>query len=50
MRIVLNDDELEKGVLSLLKHLPGNKILIDHFLTVARKRKSTPFSMVTTSM
>jgi carbamoyl-phosphate synthase large subunit len=32
MRIVLNDDELEMGVLSLLKHLPGNKILIDHFL------------------
>ncbi|PWT97957.1 MAG: carbamoyl-phosphate synthase large subunit [Bacteroidetes bacterium] len=32
MRIVLNDAELEKGVLSLLKHLPGNKILIDHFL------------------
>jgi carbamoyl-phosphate synthase large subunit len=32
MRIVLNDDELESGVLSLLKHLPGNKILIDHFL------------------
>lgn len=31
MRIVLNDEELEKGVLSLLKHLPGNKILIDHF-------------------
>ena len=32
MRIVLNDEELENGVLSLLKHLPGNKILIDHFL------------------
>src|SRR5450432_2947823 len=32
MRIVLNDEELEKGVLSLLKHLPNNKILIDHFL------------------
>ena len=32
MRIVINDEELEKGVLSLLKHLPGNKILIDHFL------------------
>ncbi len=32
MRIVLNDDELEKGVLSLIKHLPGNKILIDNFL------------------
>ena len=32
MRIVINDEELEKGVLSLLKHLPGNTILIDHFL------------------
>ena len=32
MRIVINDDELEKAVVSLLKHIPGNKILIDHFL------------------
>ncbi len=32
MRIVLNDDEVEKAVVSLLKHLPGNKILVDHFL------------------
>jgi carbamoyl-phosphate synthase large subunit len=32
MRIVINDEELEKAVVSLLKHLPGNKILIDHFL------------------
>jgi carbamoyl-phosphate synthase large subunit len=32
MRIVINEEELEKSVLSLLKHLPGNKILIDHFL------------------
>jgi carbamoyl-phosphate synthase large subunit len=32
MRIVINDEELEKSVLSLLRHLPGNKILIDHFL------------------
>ncbi len=32
MRIVINDEELESSVLSLLKHLPGNKILIDHFL------------------
>ncbi len=32
MRIVINDEELESGVLSLIKHLPGNKILIDHFL------------------
>jgi len=32
MRIVINDDELEKAVISLLKHIPDNKILIDHFL------------------
>lgn len=32
MRIVLNDEEVEKAVVSLLKHIPGNKILIDHFL------------------
>ncbi|ANH83314.1 carbamoyl phosphate synthase large subunit [Niabella ginsenosidivorans] len=32
MRIVLNDDEVERAVVSLLKHIPGNKILIDHFL------------------
>jgi len=32
MRIVINDEEVEKAVVSLLKHLPGNKILVDHFL------------------
>jgi carbamoyl-phosphate synthase large subunit len=32
MRIVINDNELEKAVVSLLKHIPGNKILVDHFL------------------
>lgn len=32
MRIVLNDEEVEKAVISLLKHIPGNKILVDHFL------------------
>jgi len=32
MRIVINDEDLEKAVISLLKHLPGNKILVDHFL------------------
>ncbi len=32
MRIVINDDELEKAVVSLLKHIPDNVILIDHFL------------------
>ncbi|PZF72796.1 carbamoyl-phosphate synthase large subunit [Taibaiella soli] len=32
MRIVINDEELEKNVINLLNDLPGNKILIDHFL------------------
>ena len=32
MRIVINDEDVEKAVVSLLKHIPGNKILIDHFL------------------
>jgi carbamoyl-phosphate synthase large subunit len=32
MRIVINDDECEKAVISLLKHLPNNTILVDHFL------------------
>jgi carbamoyl-phosphate synthase large subunit len=32
MRIVINEREVESAVVSLLKHLPGNKILIDHFL------------------
>lgn len=32
MRIVINDEELESAVVSLLKHIPDNNILIDHFL------------------
>jgi carbamoyl-phosphate synthase large subunit len=32
MRIVINDEEVEKAVISLLKHIPDNTILIDHFL------------------
>ena len=32
MRIVINDEEVESAVISLLKHIPDNKILIDHFL------------------
>jgi carbamoyl-phosphate synthase large subunit len=37
MRIVINDDELEQAVLKLLKHMPNNKILIDHFLDRAEE-------------
>lgn len=32
MRIVINDTELERSVLSIFKHLPDHKVLIDQFL------------------
>ena len=32
MRIVINDEEVESACISILKHIPDNKILIDHFL------------------
>ena len=31
MRIVINDEELERHVLSIFKHLPTTKVLIDQF-------------------
>ncbi len=37
MRIVINDDELERQVLSIFKHLPDNKVLIDQFLERAKE-------------
>jgi carbamoyl-phosphate synthase large subunit len=37
MRIVINDDELERHVLSIFKHLPDNRVLIDQFLERARE-------------
>lgn len=37
MRIVINDQELEKHVLSIFKHLPDNKVLIDQFLDRAKE-------------
>ncbi|MCB0547402.1 MAG: carbamoyl-phosphate synthase large subunit [Phaeodactylibacter sp.] len=37
MRIVINDEELESQVLSIFKHLPGNRVLIDHFLERAKE-------------
>ena len=37
MRIVINDKELEKHVLSIYKHLPDNKVLIDQFLERAKE-------------
>ncbi len=35
MKIVINEEELEKHVVEILKDLPGNKILLDHFLSGA---------------
>jgi len=32
MKIVINEQELEHHVIELLKDLPGNKILLDHYL------------------
>src|SRR5690606_29359888 len=32
MKIVINEQELERHVLSILKDIPGNKVLLDHFL------------------
>ena len=37
MRIVINDNELERHVLSIFKHLPDNKVLIDQFLERAKE-------------
>ena len=37
MKIVINDEELERQVLSIFKHMPDNKVLIDQFLERARE-------------
>ena len=37
MRIVINDEELEHTVLSIHKHMPNNRILIDQFLDRAKE-------------
>lgn len=40
MSIVINDEDLEKAVVSLLRNLPGNRVLIDHFLDRAAEAES----------
>ncbi len=37
MKIVINDTELERAVLNIFKHLPDNRVLIDHFLERAKE-------------
>lgn len=40
MSIVINDEDLERAVVKLLKNLPGNRVLIDHFLDRAEEAES----------
>ncbi len=35
MKIVINEKELEKHIVNLLKDIPGNRVLLDHFLDKA---------------
>jgi carbamoyl-phosphate synthase large subunit len=44
MSIVINDEDLEKAVVGLLKNLPGNRVLIDHFLDRAEEAESDSIS------
>ena len=40
MSIVINNEELENAVVKLLRDIPGNRILIDHFLDRAEEAES----------
>jgi carbamoyl-phosphate synthase large subunit len=40
MKIVINDEELERTVLKLLNDIPGNQILIDHFFDRAEEAET----------
>lgn len=40
MEIVINDEDLERAVMKLLGDLPGNRVLIDHFLDRAEETES----------
>src|SRR5690554_1125291 len=44
MSIVINDEDLERAVVTLLKNLPGNRVLIDHFLDRAEEAESDSIS------
>jgi len=40
MKIVINDEDLEQAVINLLGDMPGNRVLIDHFLDRAEETES----------
>lgn len=40
MKIVINEEELEQHVIDILRDIPGNKVLLDHFLDGAIEAES----------
>jgi carbamoyl-phosphate synthase large subunit len=46
MKIVINKQELEEHVVNLLKTIPGNKLLLDHYLDGAIEAEADAFVMV----
>lgn len=44
MKIVINEQELEDHILDIWKHLPENKVLLDHFLDAAIEAEADAIS------
>jgi carbamoyl-phosphate synthase large subunit len=44
MKIVINEEELENHILDIWKHLPENKVLLDHFLDGAIEAEADAIS------
>ncbi|GJM28596.1 MAG: carbamoyl-phosphate synthase (glutamine-hydrolyzing) [Cyclobacteriaceae bacterium] len=44
MKIVINENELEAHVIDILKDIPGNKVLLDHFLEGAIEAEADAIS------
>jgi carbamoyl-phosphate synthase large subunit len=44
MKIVINEEELEAHVIDILKDIPGNKVLLDHFLDGAIEAEADAIS------
>ncbi|MBO3699465.1 carbamoyl-phosphate synthase large subunit [Roseivirga sp. E12] len=40
MKIVINEQELEEHVVNILKDIPGNRVLLDHFLEGAKEAEA----------
>ena len=45
MEIVINDEDLERAVVKLMGSMPGNRVLIDHFLDRAEETESDCIAM-----